>query len=142
MTTLRRTLARLNSGVAQLGHRRAGALIDGMPLALLHTRGRYHGREDRVPLLYVEDGDGIAFAATHAGSNLHPAWYLSLVADPEVTVEVDGATKRMRASVASEPERTRLYESFKRRSARYARYEAKSARTIPVVRLREADAAA
>lgn len=142
MTTLQETLGSLRSNAVRFGRLRTAGAVDGLPLALVTTRGRYSGKRGTVPLLYVEDGDGIALAASHAGSNVHPAWYHNLVAEPDVTVEVGGARKQMRASLASEPDRTRIYEAFKRRSTRYARYEAKSARTIPVVRLHEpADAA-
>ena len=142
MKTLHGRLGALRSSAARLGRLRMAGSVDGLPLALVTTRGRYSGKHGTVPLLYVEDGDGIALAASHAGSNVHPAWYHNLVAEPEVTVEVGGARKQMRASLASEPDRTRIYEAFKRRSTRYARYEARSARTIPVVRLHEPAGAA
>ena len=142
MSLLTRTVTGLQSRVVRLGGRRAEGSVDGLPLALLTTRGRYAREQRTVPLPYVEDGDRIVLAASSAGSNLHPAWYQNLVADPEVTFEVRGAHRQMRASVASESERARIYDAFKRRSPRYARYEQKSARTIPVVLLREAPRAA
>ena len=43
----------------------------------------------------------------------------------------------MRATEANEPDRTRIYEQFKRASKQYARYEAKTDRRIPVVLLRD-----
>ena len=133
----RRAFGGFHSALYRTSGGRVGGSIDGLSVLLLTTTGRRSGRPRRTPLLYVDDGDGYALAASYAGADRHPAWYHNLVAEPEVTVRIRNETKRMRATEADEPDRTRIYEQLKRASKQYARYEAKTDRRIPVVLLRD-----
>ena len=58
-----------------------------------------------------------------------------LVADPEVTVEVDGTRFRARATVVHGAERRRLYDAQAALMPGFAEYEMRTERVIPVVRL-------
>jgi deazaflavin-dependent oxidoreductase (nitroreductase family) len=71
--------------------------------------------------------------ASYAGAPVNPAWFHYLVAHPDVTVEVGGETRRVRARVAGGQERDELYEWNKRDFETFAEYEQKTDRTIPVV---------
>ena len=42
-------------------------------------------------MMYVPDGDRLLVIASNAGARRHPDWYRNLVANPDVTVEVEGA---------------------------------------------------
>ena len=79
--------------------------------------------------------------ASRGGDDQPPAWYLNLVADPDVEVSWQGApSARMRARVASAEERRRLWPLVIADHANYAAYQTKTSRQIPLVLL-EAPAA-
>lgn len=125
-------------GVFRMSKGRLLAKFGNAPVLLLTTTGRQSGKRRTMPLLYLEDGGAIAIVASNGGADRHPAWYHNLVANPEVEVEMGGSTRRMRAEVTASAERDRLYDRFKARDENYAKYEAKTSRTIPVVLLRAA----
>ena len=80
------------------------------PVILVTTTGARTGKERVSPLNFSIDGDRLVVIASKGGSPTHPSWYLNLVANPEVTIEHGGEIFRARASTATEPERTRLFD--------------------------------
>jgi deazaflavin-dependent oxidoreductase (nitroreductase family) len=83
---------------------------------LLTTVGAKSGEPRLSPLNFSRDGDRLVVIGSKGGSPTHPAWYVNIVADPLVTIEVGGAggtieTFRARARTAEEPERTRLFDA-------------------------------
>ena len=107
----------------------------GMNQLILRTVGRKSGKEHRVALPYWIDGDGHrVVVASFAGAPQHPAWYLNLVANPDVTIERGAETYRARATTATEPERTRLYDQQAAAMPFFAAYPRQvTTRKIPVV---------
>jgi deazaflavin-dependent oxidoreductase (nitroreductase family) len=57
-------------------------------------------------------GDRFVIAASTRGAPTNPDWNYNLVTNPLVTIEVGTATFKARATVATEPERTRLYDQM------------------------------
>jgi deazaflavin-dependent oxidoreductase (nitroreductase family) len=112
---------------------RCGGRFEGNPMVLLTTTGARTGLARTSPITYTTDGDRIVLIASKAGGPSHPAWYHNLVADPEVTVEVGTERWRGRASVAAEPERSRLYAERVAVMPRFAGYREATTREIPVV---------
>ena len=76
--------------------------------------------------------------ASYAGAPVNPAWFHNLVAHPDVTVEIGGETRSVRARVAAPEEREELWEWNKQDYDSFAEYETKTDRTIPVVILEPA----
>jgi len=107
--------------------------MGGATLLILHTIGAKSGQERLSPLLYRERGDDLVIFASYAGAPVNPAWFHNLVAHPDVTIEVDGETRAVRARVADTEERNELWEWNKQDYDTFADYEAKTDRTIPVV---------
>ena len=68
-----------------------------------------------------------------AGRDQHPAWYLNLAAAPEAQVRVGKQTTSVQARMAEGEERDRLFAAFAETAKRYADYQAKTERRIPVV---------
>ena len=116
--------------------------FEGKTLLLLHTVGARSGREHVNPVAYVRDGDRYVIVASKGGAPAHPAWYHNLLAHPRVTVEVGVDQFRVTASVASEPERSLLYDKMIVMMPVFAEYRQKTTRVIPVIILRREDAAA
>jgi proline iminopeptidase len=71
--------------------------------------------------------------ASNGGAPHHPHWYLNLVANPEVTVQIEGDRFAARARTAGGEERTRLWEQMNRMWPHYEEYQQKTERVIPVV---------
>lgn len=120
------------------GGRLLGTLI-GFPVLLLTTTGRRSGKRRTSPLLYLEEEESLLVVGSMAGAPRHPDWYHNLVANPMVEVETRAGRRPMRAEPSTEEERRRRYERFKAGADRYATYETRTDRAIPVVVLREVD---
>jgi deazaflavin-dependent oxidoreductase (nitroreductase family) len=113
-----------------------GRLSTGMrqTYVLLHVRGAKSGVERTVPLLGTKWGDAILLVASKAGAERHPAWFHNVRANPDVSVTVDGQRRPMRARVAGQEERDRLWEIVCDHYSGYAAYQARArGRVIPVV---------
>ncbi|MEV4003406.1 nitroreductase family deazaflavin-dependent oxidoreductase [Actinomadura sp. NPDC049753] len=102
---------------------------------LLTTRGRKSGELRRTALVYGRDGDRYVVAASNRGADRHPAWYLNLLADPNVTVQVGKDTFTARARRATAAERPRLWRLMVSAMPEYAAYQEQTSREIPVVLL-------
>lgn len=106
---------------------------------LLTTRGRRSGTLRRTALVFARDGDRYVLVASNAGSDRHPAWYLNLVADPRVTLQVGPRTFAATARTASPDERGRLWALMVAAMPSYRAYAAATDREIPVVVVDPAD---
>jgi deazaflavin-dependent oxidoreductase (nitroreductase family) len=112
---------------------KVGGDFDGWPLLLITTTGAKTGLARTSPVVHTVDGDRRIIIASKAGAPHHPHWYLNLVANPEVTVEVPGETYQARAVVAEGAERERLYRQQAEQMPNFAEYEQATTREIPVV---------
>lgn len=110
------------------GHRFHGATA-----LLLTVTGRTSGVPRRTALYYVPDADRFVVVASQGGAPTHPQWYLNLVADPHVTVQVGTDVFEAIASTAQGDERQRLWELSVQNWPAYDDYANKTEREIPVV---------
>ncbi len=113
----------------------------GCETILLTTVGHRTGRERTVALYAFADGDRWVVVASRGGSAHLPGWYHNLAAWPAVAVQHRAARWSARASVAEEPERSRLWALVNRSYPGYDLYQQATPYAIPVVVLaREASA--
>ena len=112
---------------------KVGGMFEGRTLLLLHTSGAKSQQPRINPVAYVRDGDRLVIIASKGGAPTNPDWYYNLIAQPLVTVEVGTEQFQVRATVAAEPERTRLYQQMVSMMPGFAEYEQKTTRKIPVV---------
>jgi deazaflavin-dependent oxidoreductase (nitroreductase family) len=108
-----------------------GGPYGGASLLLLTTRGKKSGKSRTTPLAYKPDGDRLIVVASYLGAPKHPDWYLNLVAQPQVTVEVGKETFDALAIDTEGSERERLLEQW----PTFSEHQAKTTRQIPVVAL-------
>ncbi|MEM7025041.1 MAG: nitroreductase family deazaflavin-dependent oxidoreductase [Pseudomonadota bacterium] len=125
----------VGSGGAE-GHMWDSTSVGGpglLPTLLLTTRGRRSGKARVMPLIYGESNGSYVIVASKGGAPKHPAWYLNLVSEPDVDIQV--ATKRLtaKARTASGAERQRLWDQMVEIYPPYADYQNKTDREIPVV---------
>ena len=124
------------------GHLTSGPFA-GRQVLVLTTTGAKTGEKRETPLVYSRDGNDIVIIASMGGAPSHPAWYHNLVANPRVTIEVDGDRIDAIAHVADGDERRRLYDQHADLHPSFTEYEAKTGgRVIPVIVLRRAEASA
>jgi deazaflavin-dependent oxidoreductase (nitroreductase family) len=114
---------------------KVGGNHEGRPLLLLTTTGRKTGRTYTTPVMYLADGDGYCVFASKGGAPEHPDWYLNLVADPRVIVEVGTERFQAQATLVGPDEHDTLYRKQASLYSQFADYQQKTTRTIPVVRL-------
>ncbi|EFC85224.1 nitroreductase/quinone reductase family protein [Parafrankia sp. EUN1f] len=109
----------------------------GMPVLELTTVGRRSGHQHTIMLTSpVRDGAAIVLVASRGGDDRHPDWFLNLRAQPDVEVRLRGdAWRPMRARVATEAERDRLWPRVVAGNRVYEGYQRKSKRVIPLVLL-------
>ncbi|HZS24382.1 MAG TPA: nitroreductase family deazaflavin-dependent oxidoreductase [Gaiellaceae bacterium] len=114
---------------------RVGGRWEGRDLLLLTTTGRKSGRPHTTPMVYTRDGDRLLVYASKAGAPTHPDWYLNLVANPRVTVEVGAERYEATATPLEREERDRAFAAQAERVPTFAEYQQKTNRVIPVVAL-------
>lgn len=114
---------------------KVGGMWEGRPLLLLTTTGAKSGKRYTSPVMYLRDGDRLLIFASKGGAPTNPDWYHNLVAHPEVTVEVGNETYPATATVLKGEERDRLYAKQAELYPQFGQYQARTARTIPVIAL-------
>ncbi len=85
-------------------------------LMRLRTVGRHTGAERTAILGYFEDGPNLVTMAMNGWADPEPAWWLNLLAHPDVTVDLPLVTCAVRGRAADPDERPRLW-------ARWAAYD-------------------
>jgi deazaflavin-dependent oxidoreductase (nitroreductase family) len=107
----------------------------GAPLLLLTTRGRSTGIPRRTMLIHARSGDELLVVASRGGSDRHPAWYLNLVADSDVTTQLGTLVSARTARTLDGEERERAWQIMLGVLPAYAGMQANTLRAIPVVAL-------
>jgi deazaflavin-dependent oxidoreductase (nitroreductase family) len=106
---------------------------EGAPILILTVTGRKSGTEYSTPLIFGRDGEKLVIVGSQGGRPQHPDWYLNLVAEPEVGVQVKADRFRARARTAEGEERDRLWRQMNGIWPHYDEYQTKTERVIPVV---------
>jgi F420H(2)-dependent quinone reductase len=112
-----------------VGHRFPGA----PPMLLLDHVGAKSGTKRTSPLVYTEDGNDIVLVASKGGNPKNPAWFHNLKANPDTTVQVGSEKRPVRARVATDAERERLWPKVVDTYSGYAGYQKRTDRKIPLV---------
>jgi deazaflavin-dependent oxidoreductase (nitroreductase family) len=100
---------------------------------LLHTVGAKSGQPRINPVACIKDGERLVIIASKGGAPTNPDWYHNILANPLVTVETGSEQFQARATVAAEPERTRLFARMVAMMPGFADYQQKTTRVIPVI---------
>jgi deazaflavin-dependent oxidoreductase (nitroreductase family) len=118
---------------ANAGH--VGGYWDGRDLLLLTTVGRKSGREHTTPVVFTRGDDRLLVYASKGGAPTHPDWYLNLLAEPRVTLEIGADRYRAIATPLEGEERDREFAAQVARNPTFGDYERGTDRVIPVVAL-------
>lgn len=109
----------------------------GLDCLVLTTVGAKTGQKRQSLLGSFPDGDGAWLVVASAGGTIaNPAWYHNLAAHPgQAQVEVGGKTVSVTATQLVGPERDAAWQRITAAQPRYASYEKKTDRLIPIIRL-------
>ena len=129
-------LLRLINNNATSRFRRTGKML-GFNGLILTTVGARSGAERTSPVGWWPGPDGswlIVAAANGAARN--PAWYHNIAAHPDkVQIEVGGRTIGVTAKQLHGTERSQAWQQIAAATPRFAQYQHKTDRELPVIRL-------
>ncbi len=116
---------------------RVGAWIGppylGQRVLLLSVTGRKSGRTRTTPLVYFEDGENYVVVGSDGAARRDPQWWKNLQQNPHATVRVGRKTFSATASLATGADRDRLWQTARDVNPVWARYQAQTERTLPLV---------
>jgi deazaflavin-dependent oxidoreductase (nitroreductase family) len=117
--------------------RKGGAKFLGFNALVLITVGRKSGVERRTPVGWFPGLDGSwLIVASAAGATGNPAWYYNIAAHPDqVQIEVEGRTVPVLAEQLHGPDRAAAWQEITTAAPRFARYQQKTDRELPIIRL-------
>ena len=124
------------SGLMIKQSRRSGKAA-GMDALVLNTVGAKTGQSRQTLLGRFPDGeDAWLIVASAGGTVTNPAWYHNIAAHPDqVRAEINGRTFRVTPVQLTGPERAAAWQRIITAQPRYAGYEKKTDRELPVIRL-------
>ncbi|MCF6476146.1 nitroreductase family deazaflavin-dependent oxidoreductase [Nonomuraea sp. MG754425] len=117
--------------------RRKGGQMMGFNALVLTTVGARSGLERSTPVGWFPGDVGtLLIVASAAGAAGNPSWYHNLAAHPDrVRVEVDGRTLDVLAEQLHGAERADAWQRIVQAAPRFAQYQEKTDRLLPVIRL-------
>jgi deazaflavin-dependent oxidoreductase (nitroreductase family) len=129
--------ARLGNKVMAGRVRKGGAKFLGFNALVLTTVGRKTGAERSVPVGWFPGPDGSRLiVASAAGATGNPAWYYNLAAHPDqVQIEVEGQNVPVTAEQLHGSERAQAWQQILTAAPRFAKYQQKTDRELPIIRL-------
>ncbi len=129
---------KLHEKLYRLSGGRLGARMGWIDVALVETVGRKSGKLRTAPIACYPYRDSIVVSASNSGAERHPAWYLNMQADPNVTVQLGREKFRAVAVEVPEEEREALWQKIVEINHHQGEYLARTERRIPLVWLKRA----
>jgi len=117
--------------------RRGRGSFMGMDVLILHTVGRRSGQSRETPVAWFPDGADAWLVVASGGGGRHPDWHANLMAHPEkASIELPGnEAMPVTPRRLDGPDRAQAWERITAAQPRYGKYQSKSERQYPVVRL-------
>ena len=119
---------------------KVGHLWNGTTCLILRSVGRKSGEVRKFPLIYGRDGDNYVIVASKGGAAEHPGWYLNLLAQPQVEIQVLDRVIPVTARTGTPQDKARVWPTMTAQWPQYDEYQAKTERDIPVVLLQPRNA--
>ena len=110
-----------------------GTFLGGAPVCLLTTTGRRSGEPRTTPLIHVVRDRDVLLVASQGGMDRHPVWYLNILSDARVDIQLGGTRQSMRARTASDEEKRELWPRLLEVYPDFDDYQRRTERDIPVV---------
>ena len=113
-----------------------GARMGWIDVVLVETIGRKTGKKRTVPIACYSYKDSVVVSASNSGSDKNPAWYLNMLAHPDVAVRLGKEQFKAIAEVVPDEEREALWKQIVNNNKHQGEYLEKTNRKIPLVWLR------
>jgi len=110
-----------------------GYMFRGVSSLILTTTGRKTDKERTNPVIFQMDGDDYIIVGSRGGDVRHPGWYLNLVENPNVKVQVKADKFEATARIATAEERPRLWDKMVAVYPDFTKYQANTDREIQIV---------
>jgi F420H(2)-dependent quinone reductase len=105
-------------------------------MCVIETSGARTGRRRRTPLVgFLEDSGTWLLIASNGGAQRHPQWVRNLARNPNANLEVEGQRMKVEAESLEGDERERTWSWLMQKAPLYGRYQEKTDRRIPLIRL-------
>jgi deazaflavin-dependent oxidoreductase (nitroreductase family) len=126
-----------NKLMARRIRRKGGGKVMGFNALVLTTIGRKSGLERTNPVGWFPSKDGSwLIVASANGAIGNPAWYYNIAAQPDkVQIELDGRKIPVMAEQLHGAERDQAWQQITAAAPRFAQYEQKTDRELPIIRL-------
>ena len=140
MNRIGRALWRTGNRVSVWLYRRSGGRManraqGGTPVMVLTVPGRKSGRQFSTPVAYFERDGGWVVVGSNGGQPSDPQWFKNLRATDGAVVQVGTRRVEVGARVLQGPERDDAFAQVVRENPRFATYEPRSGRRMPVALL-------
>ena len=114
-----------------------GGKFMGMDALVLTTIGRKSGAERSSPVAWFPGKDGSwLIVASAGGAPNNPAWYYNIAAHPDrVQIEMAGRKQAVTAEQLHGTDRDEAWRQITTAAPRFAGYQGKTDRELPVIRL-------
>jgi len=136
-----RTVMRTGNRLGVTLYRRSGGRIGGkggggVPVLLLTVAGRRTGQPRTTPVGYFEHEGGYLVVGSASGLPQDPQWFKNLRKASRASVQIGRVEQEVSVRVLPREERDRLWQTVVlARILRFAKYETKTTRTIPLALL-------
>jgi F420H(2)-dependent quinone reductase len=118
----------------QTNGRVGGRGLGRLPLLLLTVPGRKSGVAHTVPIAYFDHGDDYLVVGTGAGGSRRiPQWFLNLKAAGRGHIRIREREHDVDARVTTGTERAELWSQIAARAPHFAKFQARTGRTFPIV---------
>jgi len=109
----------------------------GMDVLILNTVGSRSGQPRETPVAWFADGADSWLVVASGGGSRHPAWHVNLMAHPDrASIELPGRdTVPVAPHLLDGADRAQAWQRIAAAAPRIAKYQSKSDREYPVVRL-------
>jgi len=124
---------RVHKLLYRLSGGRFGARMGWIDVALVEAVGRKSGKKRVVPIACYPYRDSVAVSASNSGMETHPAWYLNMQANPNVTVQLGKERFEAVAENVTADEREALWATVVKINKHQGEYLDMVKREIPLV---------
>ena len=141
MNTVMREAGKAGTKANVWVYRRTNGRVGGrglgrLPLLLLTVRGRRSGTPRTTPVAYLDHNGGYLIIGTGmGGTEAVPQWFLNLQAAGRGQIQVRHIEHDVVAHLTSDAERQELWSQIEGRAPHFAKWQARTSRKFPVVRL-------
>ena len=107
----------------------------GLATLLLTVAGRRTGVEHTTLISYIEDDGRYVVTGSAGGSAAEPQWFRNLRHTDRAVIQVGSTRTEVGVAIADAAEHAVLWERLVARAPRFAKYQAKVEREIPIATL-------